>query len=233
MDKQQISPSKPNQIIETDPQHHYKSKSYLRHYYHYLRWMVFIILFSLGLANCELARNLIVGITYNPTYIDFPLGRNKQINIDTRSYVKHRFCIYMRTEFIDGNIELYGPNLLPGKQGRNQQISDKQYAFIGAPFGENKSKFYTFKVTAYKQEWGQEKVFFIREYNNLNIRKTIAQLYGDNTKNPRNNAYQVGIECFSLPRGKYRFEFIDSSSFIPEFDKVITSVGVHPNNELK
>jgi len=57
--------------------------------------------------------------------------------------------------------------------------------------------------------------------------------YGDNTDNPRNLAFQDGVDCFDLPYGKYRFEFVDNSPPIPEFKEVMTAVDVHPYTILK
>ena len=56
---------------------------------------------------------------YSPTYTDFPLGQNKRLNLEVRSYVKHLYCIGMRTEFIDGQTKLYGPNLERGPSDRD------------------------------------------------------------------------------------------------------------------
>ncbi len=211
----------------------------LKRHWHGLRWTALFILMAYGLASCDAGRKLVlIGsqlFTGSPsyTYTDFPLGQHKQVDVNVRSYAKHRFCIYMRTEFIDGKIKRYGSNALIGEYQINQQVAEDQDAFIGMPTNTNQRQFYTFQVTVYKQGWWQEEVFFRKNYTNLSIRENIAPSHGDNTSNPRNEAYQQGVECFDLPYGKYRFEFVDNSPPISEFKEVMTAVGVRPDISLK
>ena len=88
-------------------------------------------------------------------------GFSKRLNLEVRSYIKHKYCIGMRTEFIDGKTKLYGPNLERGLSDRDQREFGKQQVFRGYSL-ENiaiggldpKSfyrQYYTFQVTAYRQ----------------------------------------------------------------------------------
>ncbi|OAM24506.1 hypothetical protein A7P92_04250 [Eikenella corrodens] len=213
-----------------------------------LRWVVLFVLVAYGLASCMVTRTLaIMGVEYitgySPTYTDFPLGQNKRLNLEVRSYIKHLYCIGMRTEFIDGKTKLYGPNLERGPSDRDPWEFGKQEVFrghslegmaIGGLAPETfYRQYYTFQVTAYRQGWFGEKVFFRKDYTNLNIMGKVFYSYGSNTDNPRNLAYQDGVDCFDLPYGKYRFEFVDNSPPIPEFKEVMTAVDIHPYINLK
>ena len=82
-----------------------KLKGYLKRHRRGLRWVVLFVLVAYGLASCMVTRTLaIMGVEYitgySPTYTDFPLGQNKRLNLEVRSYVKHLYCIGMRTELL-------------------------------------------------------------------------------------------------------------------------------------
>ena len=225
-----------------------KLKGYLKRHRRGLRWVVLFVLVAYGLVSCEVPRLLIMaGIKYatdsSPNYTDFPLGQGKRLNLEVRSYIKHKYCIGMRTEFIDGQTKLYGPNLERGLSDRDQREFAKQEVFRGYSL-ENSAigglapetfyrQYYTFQVTAYRQGWFGEKVFFRKNYTNLSRMEKVFYSHGDNTDNPRNLAYQDGVDCFDLPYGKYRFEFVDNSPPIPEFKEVMTAVDIHPYINLK
>ncbi|AZR60361.1 hypothetical protein [Eikenella corrodens] len=225
-----------------------KLKGYLKRHWRGLRWTALFVLVAYGLASCMVTRTLaIIGVEYitgySPTYTDFPLGQNKRLNLEVRSYVKHPYCIGMRTEFIDGKTKSYGPNLERGPSDRDPWEYGKQEVFrghslegmaIGGLAPETfYRQYYTFQVIAYRQGWFGEKVFFRKNYTNLNIMGKVFYSYGSNTDNPRNPAYQDGVDCFDLPYGKYRFEFVDNSPPIPEFKEVMTAVDIHPYINLK
>lgn len=225
-----------------------KLKGYLKRHRRGLRWTALFVLVVYGLASCVVTRTLaIIGVEYvtgySPTYTDFPLGQNKRLNLEVRSYIKHRYCIGMRTEFIDGKTKLYGLNLERGPSDRDPVEFGKQEVFrghslegmaIGGLAPETfYRQYYTFQVTAYRQGWFGEKVFFRKNYTNLSRMGKVFYSYGSNTGSPRNLAYQDGVDCFDLPYGKYRFEFADNSPPIPEFKEVMTAVDVHPYINLK
>jgi hypothetical protein len=161
-------------------------------------------------------------------YHDFPLGKQKNYTINIDTTIENNYCINMRGEFLDGYIKLFGENKINTHEFQ-EKIYEQQLNFLGIMNNLQKQT-YSLDVTAYKNNEGETLLLLTRNYTNLSNNLGGGGSY---VENKRNIAYIVTLECFTLPAGNYQFIFKDKSSPTPEFDEVITSIGIHPNNKIK
>ncbi|WP_225748412.1 hypothetical protein [Eikenella sp. Marseille-P7795] len=203
-----------------------KLKGYLKKYAPLLKKLAILGVVSCLLVSCDFSRSLILQFLPTPAYQDFPLGQHKRLEFNETIYLKHRYCLWTKIEFIDGMINLWGPDADKGVFGPlNEEAQKMQQAFTGlGDLSEESEPMYTIRMRVYRKGLRQETLMFQKEYTNF----VIEDSYGANTDNPRNIANNIARGCFELPIGRYRFELTDQSPFRPEFNQVQTSVVISP-----
>ena len=186
-------------------------------------WFLLAILILFFLASCEFTRKTILGTFLPPVYVDFPLGKNRIVEIDFLNYVEHKYYISMRIKFNKGNLKLFSRNK-EGDRRINEKINNFQRAFIGLTSADHR-EFYRFKVFGYKiNKKGKPILFFQKEYSN---KSRVYEVYGSNVNNPDDLAFSTNYDYLTLPRGKYHFVIEDKSLYTPMFGDIEAFIGIH------
>lgn len=68
--------------------------------------------------------------------------------------------------------------------------------------------------------------FMQKQYSNDT---DVYYIFGSNVEDPADLVFATYFDYITLPKGKYVFVIKDESMFIPEFDEIETSIGVHPD----
>lgn len=190
--------------------------------------VIYAVVFSIFMSM-SFTRTIILGFIQPSSYVDFPLGQNKQIEINRRSYAKHPYCISVLYEFIDAENKLYSANKDQQPRVLNEEVNDKLQNFIASSKTARYQKFmYRFQVIAYDNK---NRELLNKEYTNLS--QPLNGWIDSSRDRPQNFRYRRDFDCIQLPMGTYRFKIIDKSEPIDEFKEFITSIGVNPDYSLK
>ncbi|VDH00716.1 Uncharacterised protein [Helicobacter pametensis] len=229
MDKQQPSTPKPDPTIEAAPQHSPYPISRLKRFSPWLWSIAILIIIPYILISWNYSRTIILGTIQPSSYISFPLGQNKQVTLNKVFYLKHQYCVDMNIEFINGRRKLYGEDFDKGNYTYNEYVDDMQKNFSGlSKLARNKIYLYKFKVIAYDS---RNIEILNKEY--MNTDNVMDVWSGTYKSNNQNSFTTVIFDCFTLPKGRYKFIIIDKSNQINEFNEIKTSIGINPNYSLK
>lgn len=226
MDKQQPSTPKSDLTIGADSQCYHHPTNRVKRFYPWLRSIVILTIIPYILISCNYSRTIILGTIQPSSYTSFPLGQNKQVTLNKTFYLKHQYCVDMNIEFIDGMKKVFGEDYDKGNYIFNESADNIQRNFSGLD-NNIKTQIYKFQVIAYNSNNIE---IINKEYTNTD---EVSNVWSGTTTNDKNKSYLVEFECFTLPRGEYKFVITDKSKYINEFEELITSIGINPNYDLK